>query len=191
MGIIRRLILLFYVPIILVALGVCAGVCLQLIPENVWRSELQNLITREETLIALAILALASVILWTGVFSRRSGKSSDVSILSGDVHLEIGRPGEVKVAVPAIISVVERAAIIVNGVREANASVYKQSGEIPIKIRLEIILGQEFSAPKVSEAVVAAIDEALLSALQLPSVPVEVKVTEITHAITERDKRVV
>ena len=190
MGIIRRLILLFYIPIILAALVVCAGVCLQLIPENLWRTELQNLIVREETLPVLAVMALAGLILWTGVFAR-SSKSSDVSLLSGDVHLEIGKPGEVKVAVPAIVSVVERAAIIVSGVREASASVYKQSGEMPIKIRLEIVLGQGFSAPKVSEATVAAIDEALLTTLQLPKVPVEVRVTEVTHAIIERDKRVV
>ena len=190
MGIIRRLILLFYIPIILAALVVCAGVCLQLIPENLWRTELQNLIVREETLPVLAVMALAGLILWTGVFAR-SSKSSDVSLLSGDVHLEIGKPGEVKVAVSAIIGVVERAAITVNGVREATAVVYRQNGDMPIKVRLAVVLGQGFSAPKVSEAAVAAVDDALLTVLHLPKVPVEVTVEEVTHAIIERDKRVV
>ena len=92
---------------------------------------------------------------------------------------------------PAIVSVVERAAITVSGVREASASVYQQEGEMPIRIRLTIVLGQGFSAPRVSEAAVAAIDDALKIALELPNVPVEVKVTEVTHAIIERDKRVV
>ena len=105
--------------------------------------------------------------------------------------MEQGKAGEVKVTVPAIIGVVERAAITVNGVREAQASIYQQSGEMPIRIRLTITLGQGYSAPRVSEATVAAIDDALKTALELDNVPVEVKVDEVTHAITERDRRVV
>ena len=189
MGIIRRLILLFYVPAVLAALVVCAGVCLQLIPTNVWQGELKYIIAREETLAVLAVMAAASLILLTGVFSRSGNKG--LSVASGDIHLEQGKAGEVKVTVPAIVDVVERAAITVSGVREANATVYRQSGEMPIKIQLVIVLGQGFSAPRVSEAAVAAIDDALRTALELQSVPVEVKVNEITHAITERDKRVV
>ena len=189
MGIIRRLILLFYVPIVLAALVVCAGVCLRLIPERLWQSELKFLIAQDETLIALAIMALASVILWTAVFSRKS--SDKLTAATGDVHLEAGKPGEVKVAISAIISVVEQAAITIGGVRAASATVYRQNGEMPIKVRLDIVLGQGFSAPKVSEAAVTAIDEALLTVLHLPKVPVEVRVEEVTHAIVERDKRVV
>lgn len=187
MGIIRRLILLFYVLAIMAALIICAGVCLQIIPADVWRSNLDYIIARQETLAVLAGMLLASLILLTGVFSRSKG----LSVASGDIHLEVGKPGEVRVTVPAIVGVVERAAITVNGVREVQASVYRQDGDMPIKVRLTITLGQGFSAPRVSEATVAAIDDALLTALQLPNVPVEVKVNEVTHAIIERDKRVV
>lgn len=190
MGIIRRLILLFYVPVVLAALVVCAGVCLRLIPEKVWQSELKYWIVQDETLAALAIMAVASLILWTAVFSRSTSHET-LTAAAGDIAFEVGKPGEVKVAVSAITGVVERAAITVSGVRAANASVYRQSGEMPIKVRLEIVLGQGFSAPKVSEAAVAAIDDALLTVLHLPKVPVEVKVEEVTHAIVERGKRVV
>ena len=189
MGIIRRLILLFYIPIVLAALVVCAGVCLRLIPERVWQSELNYWIAQDETLAALAVMALAGLILWTAVFSRKA--STDLTMASGDIPFEVGKPGEVRVAVSAITSVVESAAVTVSGVRAASASVYRQSGEIPIKVRLAIVLGQGFSAPKVSAATVAAIDDALLTVLHLPKVPVEVSVEEITHAIVERDKRVV
>ena len=189
MGIIRRLILLFYIPVVLAVLVGCAGVCLQLIPEKVWQSELKLLIARDETLIVLAIMAVASVILWTAVFSR--SKSINLTAASGDIHLEPGGPGEVKVAVNAIIGVVERTAITVNGVRQATAEVYRQSGDMPIKVRLSIVLGQGFSAPKVSETAVAAVDDALLTVLHLPKVPVEIRVEEVTHAIVERDRRVV
>ena len=189
MGIIRRLILLFYVLAVLAVLVVCAGVCLQIIPANVWQVELKYIVAREETLAVLAGMTVASLILLTGVFSRSGSKG--LSAASGDVHLEPGKSGDVKVTVPAIVEVVERAAITINGVREANATVYRQDGEMPIKIRLVIVLGQGFSAPRVSEAAVAAISDALRTALELQNVPVEVKVNEITHAITERDKRVV
>ena len=188
MGIIRRLILLFYVLIIMAALVICAGVCLKIIPEDMWRGELDFIIAQPETLAGLAVMFVASWILLTGVFSR---SKSGLSVASGDVHLEVGKPGEVQVTVPAIVSVVERAAIIVSGVREVQASVYQQSGDMPIKIRLTITLGQGFSAPRVSEAVHSAIDDALRTALELSNVPVEIKVDEVTHAITERDKRVV
>lgn len=189
MGIIRRLILLFYVLAVLAALVICAGVCLQIIPADVWQIELKKLIAREETLAVLAAMALASVILLTGVFSR--SKSTGLALASGDVHLEEGKPGEVKVTVPAIVSVIERAAITVSGVREVSATVYRQEGEMPIRVRLIITLGQGFSAPRVSEEVNASIDNALKTALELQNVPVEVKVNEVTHAIIERDKRVV
>ena len=188
MGIIRRLILLFYVLAVLATAIVCAGVYLQLIPANVWQNELQQLLARQETLAVLVVMILASLILLTAVFAR---SSKGLSIASGDVHLEVGKPGEVKVTVPAIISVVERAAITVSGVREVEASVYQQSGDIPIKVRVTIALGQGFSAPRVSEAAVAAIDDALQTALELPAVPVEVKVNEVTHAIVERERRVI
>ena len=158
MGIIRRLILLFYVLAIMAALVICAGVCLQIIPTNVWQKELNFIIGREETLAVMAGMAFASLILLTAVFSRSS--KGGLSLASGDVHLEAGKPGDVKVTVPAIVSVVERAAITVSGVREAKASVYRQEGEMPIKVQLTITLGQGFSAPRVSEATVAAIDDA-------------------------------
>ena len=189
MGIIRRLILLFYVLAVLAVLVVCAGVCLHFIPTQLWQDELNFIIAREETLAALAVMLLASLILLTGVFARSGNKG--ISAASGDIHLEPGRSGDVKVTVPAIVEVVERAAITVNGVRQATATVYQQSGDMPIKIRLVIVLGQGFSAPRVSEAAVAVINDALSTALELQNVPVEVKVTEITHAITERGNRVV
>lgn len=189
MGIIRRLILLFYVLAVLAVLIICAGVFLQIIPAKIWQRELEFLLTQEETLMVLAGMAVASLILLTAVFSR--SKSSGLSLASGDVHLEQGKPGEVRVTVPAIVSVVERAAITVNGVREAQASVYRQEGEMPIRVRLTITLGQGFSAPRVSEATVAAIDDALKTALELDAVPVEVKVDEVTHAVIERERRVV
>ena len=189
MGIIKRLILLFYVLTVLTALIICAGVCLRFISADVWQNELNYIVAKPETLGVVAVMILASLILLGAVFSRKSNSSLS---LSGDVHLEIGKPGEVKVTIPAIVGVVERAAVTVSGVRAAEASVYRQDkAEMPIKVHLEMVLSQGYSAPRVSEATVATINDALLTALELQNVPVEVKVKEITHAIIERDKRVV
>ena len=189
MGIVRRLILLFYVLAVLAVLVICAGVCLQLIPADVWQNELKFIIVQEETLMALGVMAFASLILLTAVFSR--SPKGGLSLATGDVHLEKDKPGEVKVTVPAIVSVIERAAITVSGVREATATVYRQIGDMPIRVHLTITLGQGFSAPSVSEATVASVEEALRTALELSNVPIEVRVNEVTHAIIERNKRVV
>ena len=80
MGIIRRLILLFYVLAIMAVLIICAGVCLQLIPEDVWRNNLNYIIARQETLAVLAGMMLASLILLTGIFSR--SKSLSIASIS-------------------------------------------------------------------------------------------------------------
>ncbi|MCR5833213.1 MAG: alkaline shock response membrane anchor protein AmaP [Selenomonadaceae bacterium] len=190
MGILKRLILLFYIPIVFSALVVLIGIALHMIPPDVWQSQFRHLISQKETLIVLSCMVLASFILFTAVFSSDGG-SKTLSALSGDIQLEQGKPGEVQVAVNAIVSVVERAAILVSGVRDVEAFVYKQEGEIPIRVKLIIVLAQGYSAPKVSEATTAAVDEALMVALELPKVPVEIKVKEVTHAIIEREKRVV
>ncbi len=187
MGIISRLLLLLYILAVMAALVVGAGVCLHFIPARVWQNELQWLINQQETLAVLAVMLLASFCLLSVALS--SGKKSD--ILSGDVELQKGQDGEVKVTIPAIVGVVERAALLVAGVREVKANVYKVSGEVPLKVKMNIMLGQGYAAPVVSSKVNAAVNAALMAALQVSGVPVEVKVTEVTHAVVERERRVV
>lgn len=188
MSFIRRLLLLFYVLAVLVAIIPCAAICLNLIPASTWQKYLNFFIAQPETLAVLAGLAVVSLILLTGIFSRNSNSTS---IISGDVHLQQGQPGEVKVTVPAIVGVVETAALTAQGVRAAEASVLRQDNQIPIKVRLTITISQGFSAPAISQAVSSAVNDALLTVLELQNVPVEVKVNEITHAIIERSNRVV
>lgn len=188
MGIISRLLLLLYVLAVMAALAVGAGVCLHFIPTQVWQAYLNWIISSQETLIVIAVMFLASVCLLAMTLS--SGKKGVVDV-KGDVELQKGTFSEVKVAVPAIVSVVERAAMSVQGVRQVEAKVQNKGGENPVNVHIEIILSQGYSAPEVSSTVKVAVNKALETALQISDVPVEVKVTEVTHAVMEREKRVV
>ena len=133
MGIISRLLLLLYVLAVMAALVVSAGVCLHLFPTQVWQDELNLIISRQETLFVIAIMFLASLCLLSAALSS-SKKATAVVNLSGDVELQKGTSKEVSVTIPAIVSVVERAALSVVGVRQVEAKVNNQSGNIPVNV---------------------------------------------------------
>ncbi len=190
MGIISRLLLFLYVIVVMAMLIIFAGVCLNIIPAEIWRNELEVILVRQETLPVIAVMFLASLCLLHAVFS--GGKKVRGEILSGDdVELQSGQVSEVKITVGAIQSVVERAALTVPGVREVKAEVFNQPGEVPVKVNLEIVLGQGYAAPEVSAEINSAVNGALQTAMQISGVPVKTKVTEVTHAIGERERRVV
>lgn len=188
MGIISRLLLFLYVLAVMAALIVSAGVCLHLIPAQLWQNELKEIISRQETLAVIGAMFVASLCLLCVVFS---GKKKSIEYDSGDIELQKGQAGEVFVAVEAITSVVERAALTVSGVREVHAEVLKISGAVPLKVKMSVVLAQGYSAPQVSAKVNSAVNSALMTALEISGVPVEVKITEVTHAIVERERRVV
>lgn len=189
MGILGRLLLLLYVLTVMAALVVSAGVCLHFIPVQTWQNELNWIIGRQETLAVLAVMFLASLCLLS--IALASSKKATVVNLSGDVELQKGSAREVRVTVPALVGVVERAALNVVGVRQVEAQVANRGGESPVKVQLNIVLSQGYAAPEVSEQVKLAVNAALKTVLQTPDAPVEVKVVEVTHAVIEREKRVV
>ena len=185
MGIISRFFLLIYVLVVGVSLIVAAGVCLHLIPPFIWQEKLKYIIAQQETLIVLAVMFFFSLYFLGMAFS--SNKSTRIT---EEITLNQGEPGQVTVAIAAIKRLAERAALSVNGVREASIVVNNQNGDVPIAIKLTMVLGQGYAAPIVSEAVIKAIDKAIITALQMPNVPVDVSVKEITNAIVERKQRV-
>lgn len=189
MGIISRLLLLLYVLAVMAALVISAGICLHFIPAQVWQDNLNLIISKQETLIVIAVMLLASFCLLS--MSLSSSKKATVVNLSGDVELEKGTQKEVSVTIPAIVSVVERAALSVAGVRQVEAKVQNQGGNIPVKVQLSIVLSQSYSAPEVSAEVKTAVNKALQASLEISDVPVDMKVSEITHAVIEREKRVI
>lgn len=188
MGIISRLLLFLYVLAVMAILLLCGGVCLRMIPTNVWQSVLNDVVVREETIMVIGAMLVASLCLLSVVFSRK--KNND-ELASGEIQLKKGEAGEVLVSVAAIENVIERAAETVSGVRDVKADVYKTSGAVPIKVKLTMILSQGCSAPQVSSSVTYTVNEALRVAFEISDVPLKLKVTEITHAVADRGKRVV
>ena len=137
----------------------------------------------------IGAMLVASLCLLGAVFSRK--KNTDELVSSGDVELKKGESGEVTVSVAAMESVIERAALTISGVRDVQADVYKTSGAVPIKVKLMMVLAQGYSAPQISSSVTYAVNEALRVAFEISDVPIKLKVKEITHAVADREKRVV
>ena len=135
-------------------------------------------------------MLLLSIFFLTRVFA--SSSSDDTSVADDEIVLQQGQVGEVKVSIDAIQRIAERAALTVTGVRECQAAIVKGGRRhSQLIVRLTIVLGQGYSAPVVSENAVNSIDTALLVTLQIPEVPVEVTVKDITNAVAERRQRVV
>ena len=187
MGILSRLLLFLYVLVVIAALVIAAGVCLNYIPTQLWQDELKFIIRQQETLAVLVVMLIASFCLLNAAVS---GKKS-VKILNTDVELAKDVTGEVKITIEALTGVVERAALTVTGVRQVSAKVYRQEGNVPLKVQLEIVLSQGYTAQIIGEKVNRAVNDALMTTAQISDVPVELKVTEVTHAIIERERRVV
>lgn len=188
MGIISRLLLLLYVLAVLAALAVCGGVCLHMIPTKVWQSVLNEIVAREETIMVIGAMMVASLCLLSVALS---GKKNNEELATGEVLLQKGQAGEVLVSVAAIESVVERAAATVTGVRDVKADVYKTSKAVPIKVKVSLVLSQGCSAPQTSSSVTYTVNEALRVAFEISDVPMKLKVSEITNAAADREKRVV
>ncbi len=190
MGIISRLLLFIYAILVAAGLIISAGVCLNIIPREIWQLQLEKIISAPETLGVISLMFLASLCLLHASIS--TNKKSIAETFSGDdIELNKGSSSEVKITVEAIKSVVERAALTVQGVRQVQAEVFNKGGDIPLKANLEIVLSQGYSAPQVSAEINSAVNDALVATTQISGVPVEVKITEVTHAIVERERRVV
>ena len=187
MSIVGRFFLLLYVLVVGTAVAALAGVCVRIIPLQALQNYLKYIMIQKETIIVLAVMLIFSLFFLIFCLTPRKEQ-----LAAGEIVLKAGEPGEVKVTIDAIKRVVERAALTVNGVRDVKVTLLKKKkGDLPISVRLTIILGQGHAAPVVSEAVVNAIDKAIFTALQVGGVPVDVKVKDITNAVVERKQRVV
>lgn len=191
MGIISRILLLLYTLIVGATVVIVAGACLDIMPANYWQPSLKFILIQPETLIVLVVMLVLSLFFMAKVFASAQSSVDNHLVLENEIVLQQGQSGEVRVAVDAVEHIAARAALAVIGVREAQASVVKSSLTDQIIVKLNIVLGQGYSAPVVSENIVESIDTALMVALQIPNVPVEVTVTDITNAVADRRQRVV
>ena len=185
MNVLSRFFLLLYVLVVGTSVAAFAGVCLRIIPKKVWQNYLNYIMVQPETIVVLAVMLFFSLYFLLFSFKKQE------QVAAGEIILRAGEPGEVKVSVEAIKRVIERAAFSISGVRDVKITLMKKKGDVPIAVRLVIIMGQGHTAPVVSEGVVSAVDKAIFTALQIGGVPVDVRVKVITNAVVERKKRVV
>ena len=185
MNVLSRFFLLLYVLVVGTSVAAFAGVCLKLIPKKLWQGYLNYILVQPETIVVLAVMLFLSFHFLIFCFTKKE------QVAAGEIILRAGEPGEVKVSVEAIKRVIERATLSVSGVRDVKITLLKKKGEMPIAVRLVIVMGQGHTAPVVSEAVVNAVDKAIFTALQIGDVPVDVKIKDINNAVVERKKRVV
>jgi|GEM_PF-3374081 len=174
MNIISRLLLFVYAAIVLAVLMCIGALNLNLID---W--QFVELIKRQETLAAVVVMALASLCMFNVATSSKAKE-----IIRSEVELS----QNVLVTIEAIKSVVERSAMQVAGVRQVEANV-RQGNEL--KIRLSVVLSQGCNAVEVGKDINTAVVAALTEAMQISKVQLEVLITEVTHAIVDRERRVV
>jgi uncharacterized alkaline shock family protein YloU len=106
---------------------------------------------------------------------------------SGEFLLKKTDFGLVRVEFEVVRKISERALRSVKGIKETELTVEKLSEANPLKIRLTTTLVEGYSAPRISEAIDKAINNALKEYLQLEFyVPVDVKVKEIAQIVTKR-----
>lgn len=190
MGFISRLFLLLYVLVTGSVIVILACACLDVMPANFWQPSLKYLVAQPEMLAGLAVMFLMALFLLSKVFVSSHDEPDRLEIADSEIILQKGMAGEVKVAIDAIQRIAERAALSVKGVRESEAMILKDKNDTLI-VRLTIVLGQGYAAPSVSENTVNAINNEISIALQIPEVPVEITVKDITNAVAERRQRVV
>lgn len=189
MGIINRFLLFLYgLGVGLLSLGVAAA-CLKLLPEHVWVNEMKYGLQQQETLAAVGVFLVLSIYFVLYCFFSSSDKKPSTE---KEVILLKGADGEIKVAADAVRNVVEREAMAATFVRDAKARVVPMGKEegTPLRLEVQLVLLSGANVPKVSNEVTSNVKTHLRQTMDIPDVPLEVSVSEITNAPVEK-KRVV
>ena len=120
-------------------------------------------------------------------FSVPVSAVKNVRSASGEFLLKKTDFGLVRVEFSVIKKISEQALRSVEGIQESELFVEKLSVANPFKVKLTATLLEGYSAPRISEAVDKAINNALKENLQLEFyVPVDVKIREIAQVVTKR-----
>ena len=120
-------------------------------------------------------------------FSVPVSAVKNVRSVSGEFLLKKTDFGLVRVEFAVVKKISERALRSIKGVKEWEISVEKLTEANPFEIKLTTTLLEGYSAPRVSEEIDKAINNALKEFLKLEFyVPVEVKVREIAQVVTKK-----
>lgn len=184
----NRFLLLIYTLCIGLASLAVAGVCLKLVPEQLWKNAVFFAADRWETLGASALVFLFSLYLLSVSVTPSKKKTEKVP---DELTLDGGDNGQVKVSVEAVKRLAERVACAIHGVRETHVKLYSpKSGESTVGLGLELVLLQGVSVPDIGNQAAQAVRRELGDTMNLTDLKVDVSVSDITNAPVDK-KRVV
>ncbi len=193
MGVINRILLLLFSVIIIAGVGICAAVFLHAFPESLWMEQLNFLLSRKETLIALALVGIIALHFLSVSISSSSSDDdsySESSIQTDEINILKGDTGAILVSINAIKKLSERMAKTVAGVRDAKASVSRTKSD-PLKIRMTLFISQGIDATIVGQAAAKEVQAAIDTSLKISNVPVDVFIKNISNERLANDRRVV
>lgn len=160
----------------------------QLLPERLWLNELHYALTRQETLTVAVVFFLLNIhLLCCSLFS-----SGDTAKASKEFVLVQAPVGDVKVAVSALVSMLERRSGLLPSVRDIKAKIIPcgKDAAFPIKVSLRLVTLTGANVQEISSNVARDVQEQLQQTLGFQDIPVDIAVTEISNAPVE-NRRVV
>ena len=194
MGIINRFLMFVYtLAIALLAIGVIA-ICAGFVPPVILENEIKFIISRWETIAGAVVVFIWSVhLLGCSISSSSSSAKSESEAIV--LH---GANGDVRVAVPAVSSLIEKAAMSVSGVEEAKAKIRATrangangtSETSDVAISLKVALGVDRNVAVVSDEIRSAVAHGINDVLGLEKFTLEIDVPQIAKIEEAKRPRV-
>lgn len=185
MGYVNRFLLFLYaLAIALASLGL-AALCLHLLPQTMIENELAFLLSRWETLAGAAAAFLWSVhLMGCSISSDKTPSETEAVVLKG-------AGGEVRVAVAAVRDMVEKSALTIAGVLNAQArvSARRRGEDSAVEIALRVAVAERENVAALSDALRAEVRQRVTGTLGINEFALDVAVTEL-RASAKVQKRV-
>ncbi len=190
MGLINRFLLCLYtLSFAVLALGVAALV-LQLVPERYIWNEFQFLEAQWQTGAVAFVVFLLSIHL-LAVSLTGAGKKA---AFDKEVILVHGGSGDVRVAVAAVQSLVDKVARTVTGVRDVKVRVTAEKRpekDAFVRATLRVTAGQEKNVAAVSDEIRSRVQQQLADVVGIADFAVDIDIVDITNAAMTKKQRVV
>ena len=191
MGVINRFFLFLYALAgILLAIGISAA-AFQVLPEHYVQDVYTLFMEQWEAMAAaLAILFLLGIhfLVYSLMGSSQHVREEKEVIL---VH---GESGDVKVAVEAVRSMIEKVTRMISGVRDAKIrvqAVQDAGADTAVKIGIRIVIGQEQNVAAVSDDIRKVVGQHLEQTVGVRNFTLDIAVDGISNAAVTKKQRVV
>lgn len=190
MGIINRFLLFVYAVVVLSFALFIIALIVRPIPDEVLFNEFRFLLHQSWTLTIFGAVSFFS--LYFMLYAFFTGEKKETELPKDNSVIIKTETGEVRIAKDAIEALADREATSVSGVRESitEINVSNKDGEIPLSLKLSLILISGANVPKISDEVVKAVKNRIFDSLDIKDVPVSISVRDLNSAPGENMKRV-